>query len=386
MGIGNIANTGMKTAMSEMEVISNNIANASTPGFKRSYASLVDVYPSSSGSSNATGLGVNLAQINQDFTKGGTEQTGQKLDLSIGKEGFFIIRDASSGQTAYIVDINNNHLQGFLATNGTISSGTSISDLQISNDPIPASATANVIQDINLDANASVPAGAFSISDPTTYNTKTSVYVYDSLGNPSQMNVYYIKTAANTWDVAAEIGGTVLGTGTATFTSTGALSGTTGLNALSYSPTTGATTPQALNLSLTGSTQFAGENKLRNSTQDGYAAGVLTGFTLDNSGEITASYSNNQTQLLGQVAIARFQTPEGLQNIGNMSWLETGDSGVPQVDQSNSEGAINPGMLELSNVDLTSEMVKLISSQNNFQANAQVEQTYNEVMKTVIQL
>ncbi len=399
MGIGNIANTGMKSAMSDMEVISNNISNANTVGYKASHATFGDVYPSVSGGSHLqAGLGVQLTGIKQDFQRGGIELTGNALDLMIGGDGFFALKDKNTGQTSYTragrldidndgyIGANNLRLQGFPAANGVIVAGGSLSDIQVSSAPRNATATANLGQSLNLDSSSAVPSGVFNPNDTSTYNYKSENSIFDSLGNKHSLSLYYIKTAANAWDVNVNVDGTSIATGSMTFGANGQLASTTGLSGLSFNPGSGAATPQAFAVSMTGSTQFSSANEVRKVTQDGYTVGKLNGYEIDRDGQVIATYSNDERVLVGKIAIAQFQSPEGLSNIGNMSWLESSESGSPIINPSTSNGNINSGALELSNVDLTQEMINLIGAQHNFQANAQVEQTYNEVMQTVIKI
>lgn len=397
MGIGNIANTGMRSAMSDMEIISNNISNANTVGFKSSRALFGDVYPASSAALQV-GLGVRLNNIQQNFKAGGVQLTDSPLDLSISTSGFFILKDEVAGQVSYTragrfnrdadgrIGIGNRLLQGYPAVNGSISDGGNLVDLTISNNPRGATATSQINSNVNLDANATIPAGTFDPADADTYNYKTDKEIYDSLGNTYTESTYYVKTADNTWSARVYVDGTSVGTGTVSFDTNGNLSGTTGLDSLSFSPSSGATTPQTFAISLANSTQFAGSNESRRATQDGYPVGKLNGFEIDNDGNVIATYSNQERVLTGKIALANFQSPEGLSNVGNMSWIETSQSGNAIVNPLNSEGNIMQGALEGSNVDLTEQMVNLIGAQHNFQANAQVEQTFNEVMKTIINI
>jgi len=405
MGIGNIANTGMRAAMTEMEVISNNIANASTPGFKRSYINFADVYPGGSGGSQAAGLGVQVSSIRQDFGTGGTNFTGKPLDLLISGKGFFITNDANSGLTSYtraggftlddngfIVNSARQILQGYQASDGVISAGSSVTDLQISYAPRPATPTSAHTVNANLDSNSPSISATFDKNDTTTYTYTGGGTLIDSLGNSHTMQLYYVKTAAdNTWTVYSYVdGASAASDATVVFTANGTLStvnGTAGASIpLSIALTNGATTPQAVALSLTGTTQVSGANSIRSSGGNGYSVGSVNGYSVDGDGRIYVSYNNGENVLMGKVAIATFQSPEGLANIGNQSWITTGDSGDPNVNVANSDSNIRSSSVEASNVDLTQEMINLIGAQHNFQANARVEQTYNEVMQTITQL
>lgn len=400
MGIGNIADTGMQAAMTNMEVISNNIANANTVGFKKSYISFADIYPTATGSSsNQAGLGVGVSGVNQNFSTGGFMITGQSLDMSINKGGFFCLRDSSSGQTTYtragrfqttndgyITAGGTTCLQGFVAQNNKIPPGGSVSDLKINNGPLQATATSTLTEQINLNSSASVITGSIDPTSQSTYNFSSNGYAFDSLGNKHDVVSYYAKSADNEWNVDVYVDGTKATSGTMSFTSSGNLSATTGLSSFTFAPGTGATSPQTLSIDLSGSTQVSSPNSVTKNESNGYEAGTYQGCGVDKDGMVWMTYSNGQKVLAGQVAIANFQSPENLSNVGNMQWTSTTASGNAIYNQSYSTGNINAGALEQSNVDLTSEMVSLLNAQHTFQANAQVERTYSQVMEDVIKL
>lgn len=404
MGIGTIANTGMQASMSNMEVISNNIANANTHGFKRSYINFADIYPSANGSAgNQVGLGVNIAGVNQDFSNAGIDFTGGGLDVSIKQNGFFALKDPTSGQISYtrmgrfeagndgfFYNLFGQRLQGYPAVNGVVPSGGSVSDLKMNNLTMPASPSTAATLNVNLDSNdTKIPSGTFDPNDPSTYNFNSAVSIFDSLGNTHNVQMYYAKTATpNTWSVNVCVDGTQVGTtGTMTFSSSGQCTGATNLSGLSFTPTNGSA-PVTFTITATGSTQVAGPyNPIGTPISDGFQAGTYTGdVNIDNNGNVIMNYSNGKQQAAGQVAVANFQSVAGLTDIGNMQWIESTQSGKASLTQNNSANNIIVGSLEQSNVDLTTEMVDLINAQHNFQANAQVEQVFNEVMKTVIQL
>lgn len=402
MGIGNIANSGMNAAMKEMEAISNNIANANTIGFKASHASFADIYPTGSGGSSVQpGLGVSIKGITQDFSTGSIESTGRTFDLHIGNgSGFFVVRDANSGATTYTragqfsVDKDgyltgypsSNRVQGYLATGGVVNSGSVVGDLLIDKAPRNATATTTITPNLNLDVTSAIPLGTFSDTDPTTYNNKAESICYDSLGNVHKVDIFYINAGSNTWTTEVEVDGTSVGSGSLTFSTSGQLTGSTGMSALTYVPGTGAVSPQALSIDHTGTTQFASSYTVRKIEQNGYNIGEWNGYSVDSDGNIKATYSNNESVLVGKVAVATFPSIDGLGNVGSMSWQETTASGSPIMNVDSSNGVIGSGQLELSNVDLTEEMINLIDAQHGFQANAQVEEVFNQVMQTVIKL
>lgn len=404
MGMGDIANTGMQAAMQNMNIISNNVANAGTYGFKRSTASFADIFPSGNNASSVqSGLGVQLTSIQQDFSPGAPTMTNLPSDLSIPGSGFFMLNDANSGQKSYTrvghfsfdpnkgyFNIGTARLQGYPATNGVIAPGSSPADLQINVNPVPAKPSANVTeQQLILSAKDSAPTGgAFNPSSPTTYNYMTTCNLYDSLGAQNNLSLYYVKSAtANTWTVNAYVNGTSVGTGTMTFNpANGQLATSTGLTGLSFSPTSGAASPQTFNVDMTGATQTGSTYNSNAFTVDGYGAGVYDHYLVDDNGMLTAVYTNGQKVLSGQIAVADFQYPQALQSLGSSSWGETSASGKAVINQLNSSGNISQGTLEMSNVDLASELVSLITAQNTFQANAQVEQAYVQVMQTITKL
>ncbi len=402
MGIGNIANTGMKAAMTEMEVISNNISNANTYGFKKSYVSFSDVYPASNGGSNLqAGLGVSISGIKQNFGGAGKDAVGGDFNLYLkDQSSFFILKDPNSGAITYtragqfsqnkdgyfVPSSGVQRLQGYLATGGVIDTSGGVSDIFIDTASAPATPSTTAPQKLNLDSRSSIPIGTFDNADSSTYNKVTSTQLYDSLGNTHNLQIYYIKSGSNAWNVEIEVDGTNIGSGTLAFTSTGQLSGTTGLSGLAFTPGGGAAGPQAFDIDMTGTTQFGSDMKEIPTKADGYAVGAYVNTVIDGNGVVTNIYDNQQRIDIGKVGLAKFEALDGLSSVGNMSWVETSASGSPSINASNSDGGIEVGSLELSNVDLTAEMISLISAQHNFQANAQVEQAYNEVMQTVLKI
>lgn len=395
MGVGNIANSGLKAAMTNMESISNNIANVNTIGYKKTRVNFADIYSNSFANSTQIGFGVRTSSISQDFSLGRFDQTDNGLDLYLGgSDGFFVQRN-TNGQTRYTRAGNleldkdgylngiSGRLQGYPAVNGSIMATGVLSDLQVSKSMIAANPTSAANLKVNFDSASEIPVNPFSESDLTSYNGRTDMTVYDSLGKPYQMSVFYIKTSDNNWNAQVLIDDQNIGSGSIAFQGNGAFSSASGLDTLSWTPVGGGNTPQSLNLTVSDSTQYSGDFKTYSKTQDGYEAGIPNGFNIDNNGMINVSYSNGLSVVQGQVAVAQFNAPQGLQRTDNMSWLATGDSGDPLLDPQSSINAIGSGQRELSNVDLTDELVKLMGAQHDFQANAQVAQTYNQVLQTV---
>ena len=400
-GIGRIATSGMNAAMADMQEISNNIANVNTTGFKQAMVNFADV---KSGGSILGSSGVKVSSIKQDFSAGQIQITNQALDVSINKDGFYIQKDPSTGTVSYTragrfslsregyILGGNGRIQGFPAINGDISTSGLLVDLSVPQTPINPVASTVVNQVFNLDSSAKPPANAFSINDPTSYNYRIDTTLYDSLGSPNVLSSFYVSTGTNTWDVNVTINDTPVSTfpsGTVTFNSSGTLDapgGVTGIDNLTWTPTNGAASPQPFAIHLTGTTQYATANQVTTNQPNGSPAGVPTGFFIDNDGIVNVNYSNGRNVLQGQIALADFHAPENLTRHDNMSWLASNLSGEPVINAVASTGAFMGGTIEGSNVDLTNQLVQLLNSQHNFQANAQVQQTFNQILQTVEQI
>lgn len=405
MGMDNIANLGMQAAMENMSIISNNIANANTYAFKRSTGNFADLFPTGNDTAGVgIGSGVQLTSTQIDFTPGGpSNPTFISSDISLNNAGFFIMKDPNTGQSTYsrygrfsfdavngFFTIGSSRLQGFPAVNGGIPAGSTPSDLQVNTDVISGDATTTVTQS-QLNLNSADKPPTLTPFDPTnasTYNFTTATTIYDSLGSQHSLSVYYVNTGPGAWTVNSFVDGASVGApGSMTFDTNGNLTATSGLSNLSFLPGTGAASPQTFSINLTGATQFGSPDFSNPFTRDGFPAGRFTSFTIDQNGKVSANYNNGQpATLVGQIAIANFQAPQGLQSLGNMSWSATTDSGTPIINQANSANNFSQGTVELSNVDLANELVNLISAQNTFSANAQVEQTFVQVMQKVMQI
>jgi len=399
--------SGLNAASKNLDVIGNNVANSATVGFKSSSTVFADVYANSlvGAGSNAVGIGVGIMDVAQNFSQGNVSVSSNPLDIAINGSGFF--RLSSSGATVYsrngqfhldndgyIVNAAGANLTGYLAdaAGNIIQSGAT--NLRVTSNNIDPNATtaANVIA--NLDSReGTLAAAGFDLNDPTTYTSATSMTVYDSLGNPHAMSIYFVKTAANTWEVfgandGAQIGAAELGT--LGFTAGGQIdAGTTDFPlAVALTTSTGATTPYNVTLDFAGTTQFGtgfGVTELR---QDGYTAGRPTGFSISDTGIILANYSNGQTLAQGQVVLANFTNPNGLQPLGNNYYAETAESGQPLIGAAltGNLGSLQAGAVEESNVDLTQELVAMITAQRVYQANAQTIKTQDQVLQTLVNL
>ena len=387
--------SGLAGASNALDVIGNNIANANTVGFKSSTAQFSDMYANSIATSVNTqiGIGTGLASVQQQFGQGTINTTNSSLDVAINGNGFFQM--SNNGVTTYSRDGTFQRDK-----NGVVNTAQTV-PLQAPTTNISPTATTKITGQFNLNSQDKVPTKTpFDATDTSTYNYSTSVQVYDSLGGSQAVNMYFVKSAAGTWEAYAGVqGGATTDLGTVTFDSSGAIkSTTTGTPAVPTTsvgqfqftvPTTdGSTTPQPLTLDLTGTTQFGGKDGVNNLAQNGYASGTLTTFSIGADGKLTGNYSNGQTAVLGQIALANFNNPNGLVNLGGNQYAESSASGVPQISApgSTNHGVLQGSALENSNVDLTSQLVNLITAQRNYQANAQTIKTQQTVDQTLINL
>ncbi|CAM2786917.1 flagellar hook protein FlgE [Legionella worsleiensis] len=433
----NTALSGIQASSKDLEVIGNNIANSATIGFKGSRAEFADIYTFGAyGAGNtAVGNGVKLSRVHQSFATGTLSPTNNVLDLAVNGSGFFVLSDQGAkvytraGQFKldnenYIVNANNQRLTGLLADRtGTITGASG--DLQINTANISPRASSTVTAGVNLYSQSTAPTvdwvgGATPATG--TYNNVSSSTVYDSLGNSHVLSMYFIKADSaaaagdpnaaspagtqNQWYVAFQIDNQNVPPNVgpqntdnlfrANFNSDGTFAGVTDTaNAAlpnNYIPLSvnlnNGSLPLNLNIDLSNSTQFGSPFAVQSTQNDGFTTGSLAGLDIDDSGVILGRYTNGRTMTMGQILLANFADPESLQNLGNTSWAETFGSGQPLISGAGTGGLglINSGRLEESNVDLTSELVKLISAQRNFQANAQTIRTGDAVTQTIINI
>lgn len=406
--------TGLNAASADLNVISNNIANTSTTGFKGSRAEFADIYASANlgTTSTAIGSGVRLSAVAQQFTQGNISFTNNNLDLAINGQGFFQLSDNGSAvysrsgtfhvdRDGYMVNSSNQRLTAFVADDAGNITGAS-GDVQLDSADIAPKASTTVTLGANLDASGTVPATSFDITDPTSFNHSTSTSIYDSLGSSHLMTTYYVKTGSSAWDAYTYVDGNnitngPLGAGTPdnlVFDSAGGLSTINGAAVPPYTLTTGTFTPTngSANITLTmnyGSlTQYGSGFSVNSLTQDGYTTGRLSGIDINETGVIFARYTNGQAKSLGQVTLSNFANPQGLRQVGNTTWAETFSSGTALTGSpgSSSLGLLQSGALEESNVELSAQLVRMITAQRNYQANAQVISTVNAITQTIINI
>jgi|JI10StandDraft_1071094.scaffolds.fasta_scaffold11345_7 flagellar hook protein FlgE len=407
--------SGLNTTSKSLEVIGNNIANANTFGAKGSRAEFSDLYASALNGSgtNQIGIGVSLSSVAQQFTQGNITATENPMDMAINGGGFFQLADAAgtlsysrNGQfkvnsAGYVVSNGGQQLLGFPAdANGVVQPGRATA-LQLPTGGIEPNPTSEITLEFKLDSSKdSVPAADIDFDDPLTYADATNMTVYDTLGQSVELSYYFQKTDTGIWNVYATANGvTVNGTVDDPLPVTTLTFSEDGKTYTSANPTftvPAMTTDEGVEsmeiadiaLDFGRSTQYSGKFEATNILQDGYTAGSFRGVTVDATGIVMARYTNGQTKPAGQVQLANFRNAQGLQPIGGNGWRQTFASGDPLlgVPGSGAFGALQSGALEESNVDLTGELVNMITAQRNYQANAQTIKTLDQVMQTLVNL
>lgn len=403
----NISLSGINAANADLNVTANNIANVNTTGFKESRSEFADLFSATSYglSKNAIGSGVRLTNVAQQFSQGNNEQTGRSLDMAISGEGFFTMNmngarvysragNFQTDQAGYVTNPQGARLQVFAPNaDGTSFDAGRLTDLQLLTTDSPPQQTSAVDVSFTLPANAKQPTvTVFDPTDSNSYSHSTGgITVYDSLGVSHTQTSYFVKTAtANQWEVRNYVDGQAVGApSTLTFSDAGALtapaSGEIVLDP--FTPSTGAGV-LAMTLNVSGSTQYGEKFALRNTQQDGYAAGKLNEVTVSEDGVVYARYSNGDDKPLGQVALTTFNNAQGLEAKGNNLWVETFNSGTARTGAPDSSnlGKVQAGSLESSTVDLTEQLVNMITAQRNFQANSQMVSTMDQITQTIINI
>lgn len=395
--------TGLNAYGNAMSVIGNNIANVGTVGFKSSrstFAELVSASMTGGSGADQIGLGVFLNDVQPNFTQGSLTTTGNTFDLAIDGQGFYLLRD-SAGANFYsragqfkvnsqgqVVDSSDFLLQGFQAdVNGNITN--TVSNITLTSSAVAPQVTSTTGIRANLDANATVPTGAFNVSDPTTYNFSTGMSIYDSLGNAQQLRFYFVKTAtANTWNLYSQVGNAAAVSRTdLVFNSSGALT-SGGSQAMSLVIPGGAATPQAVTADFSNMTQYGSPSGVIDQTQNGFASGTLDRISVDSQGRVAAQFTNGQSRALAQVVLNRFINPDGLVKAGDNLFIESIDSGSPLsgAPTTNGLGKVVSGAVEQSNVDLGKEFVDMIITQRAFQANSRAITTSDEMLQELVNL
>jgi len=430
--------SGLNANGNAMSVIGNNIANANTIGFKSSRAIFGDLLSSQisgSGGISQVGRGVGLSIVDNIFSQGTFENTETNTDLAVEGSGFFIVSDPSTGNAvnnytragAFRFDAEGNmvnpegfNLMGFQLDEN----GNTVGDLTPIRANTQSFTSAGPTQNINLNTNLdsdSVAIGApFDPLDPTgTSNYATSIQVFDSLGSTHLMTTYFTKTSDQNWDYNIVVdggdvtGGTsgeleIVGSGSLDFDPSGDLvringaelytvAGDTSSDPIFPRPTAtttagnldwvnGATQTQQVSIDMQTS-QYASPSVVASQEQDGYGTGTLVKLSVDEFGNVIGNFSNGTPRKLMRIALSKFTNPNALDKIGNNMFAQSNNSGVPVIGTVGSGvGSIFTNALELSNVDLAQEFVKMITTQRGFSANSKTITTTDEMLSEVINL
>jgi len=411
--------SGLNASSKSLDVIGNNIANANTVGSKTSRAEFGAMVAGSStgGSGTSAGLGVEVSSITQEFTQGNLSITGNNLDIAINGLGFFQVQlengsnaYSRNGQfkldkSGYLVSNSGAKVMGLATDVAGVKTSSTPSPLMLPNAmPIPAKATTLVTASFNLNSAESLNWDS-ATNTPPLNKYGTSLNVYDSQGNPVPLKLAFVKKGADEWEVrdanlaAGALPSTAELITTLKFKADGSLDAAT-----PYVPATrtipevvpDGTTPDAqinkeitdLKIDFSKVTQYATAFAVSNLTQDGYTSGSLTGVSINEQGLIKTNYSNGQTQFNGMISLANFKNPQGLEPVGGNNWKESFASGQPTTGQPGTGqfGTTRSGALEDSNVDLTAELVDMMTTQRAYQANAQTIKTQDQVMQTLINM
>lgn len=436
--------SGLRAHQTRMDVIGNNVANVNTVGFKSGRVTFQEVFAQTlqgAGAPDAAtgrggtnpmqvGLGLGVGSIDTLMTRGSLQRTDNPTDLSIEGDGFFVVR-GGSGDTFSFTRAGNFGLDklGNLVAGGGMnvygwqaySTGTDGSytfDTELPIEPInlyaddhnlnkrmiAAKATQNIVLAGNLDAAYT----AFS-TDPDAKSFTVPMTVYDSLGNDYKINIVFQKseetigtppapsTSTWTWSIPSDTSTPSKYTvtmpttpaPTITFDNTGKITAaTTTLQTVTITPAAAAA-QMSIDLDFSKITMYAGDSSVKPSNIDGYPSGNLVTFNVGADGILTGIYSNGQQQPLGMIALAYFTNPAGLQKIGDNLYIPTTNSGdFNKALKAGSEGVgtLNPGTLEMSNVDLSKEFTDMIITQRGFQANSRIITTSDEMLQELVNL
>lgn len=410
--------SGLQASQTEMSAISHNLANVGTNGFKKSRTEFADVIASSVSLSptQMVGSGTVVKANRQQFGQGNLIQSANTLDLAISGDGFFAVKPEVDGAKVnftrnggfmvdanrYVVDAQGAHLQVYPVdgSGAVVASGMdAATSLRLPATSGAAQATKAVTMSVNLNGSSAVPKTAtFDRFDPTSYNQSTQTTVFDAEGNPQTLTNYFRRDTAtpdgSSWSVFSFVGDKQLTAGgsdrmTLAFDAEGALTAPPATTSFDPFTTGGATAQQQFSFTFgADTTQGSQPFSVGARSQDGKAVGQIQGVTVDEKGIVKASFSNGDTQAIGQVMLANFSNPTGLRQLGNSYWATTGISGDAKLGAAGTGGFGNlmSGTIERSNVDITEELVNLIAAQRDFQANAKALDTASQISQTIFNI
>lgn len=402
--------SGLAATSSSLNVIANNLANLNTDGYKDESLSFGSVFNGLQGTSGngdpiQIGNGVQTESTVSNFSDGSVNSTGIASNMALQGNGFFIVQgnDATEytrngnftvNADGQLTSSSGQLVMGFPAINGVVQTSSVLAPITVTDASVfPANATTKFQMTTNLNANSAVG---------TVYSAPMTVY--DSLGNAHNLTINYTNTAANTWtytvtipaaDVGAAGNPVQLATGDLTFGTDGALTNPVGtIPGIAINGLADGAANMDLTWDLNGTsgtpsiTQEAASSATTASTQDGYSAGSLTGYSILSDGTVQGQFSNNQTLTLGQVAIASFANNQGLTQVDGGDYQASFASGTAIVGQAGigGNGAITGGAVEGSNVNLSTEFANMIVAQQGYEANAKVLTTLDQVSQATLQV
>jgi flagellar hook protein FlgE len=396
--------SGLNSASRNLDVIGHNIANANTVGMKVSRAEFGEIYASSinaSGGINA-GIGVQVSTVSQLFTQGNITVTGNDLDVAINGNGFFELTMPDGSLTYSRAGMFKLNRDGEIVTNlggQLMGYPTDVEGVRLgfesvpltlpTGGPIPAKVTTEVVAEFNLDARAPIAA---NVVPPTPFGTySTSVNAYDQQGLEVPVGLVFEKIGNNQWNVYTSVNGADAALSVPfeiNFLPDGKLDPATVLPQIELASPNDPAEVFQIDLDFDNATQFGADFAVTNLTQDGYRPGELTSLGISESGVITAKYSNGQSQAAGQIALVNFRNVQGLSPSSGGNWSQTFASGEP-VRGAPGEGKLGylrSGALEDSNVDLTAELVNMMTAQRAYQANAQTIKTQDQILSTLLNM
>jgi flagellar hook protein FlgE len=398
--------SGLMGAQAGLDVASNNLANASTTGFKSGSALFQDIY--AAGSATAPGLGTAQQTTQQDFSEGNLQSTGNPLDLAIQGNGFFVV--SKDGQNFYTRDgafqlSPSGTLQTASGasvltfnTNANGASNGTVGPLTVATGNQPAKATSQVGLSAALNTADPTITAAFNPANSTTYDETTSVVAYDSLGNANHVQLYFVKdpavgSAPSNWSVYAQpqnANGSAVGSAKAltqlAFTSSGTLkSGGSATLGVAWG---GGAASATIAFNLNGTSLSSQPFAVNGVTNNGFGPGQYTGVSVGSDGAVSATYSNGQTKSIGVVALANFINDQGLAPVSGNLYSASNTSGQPIVNApgTGQSGSLVSGSLEQSNVQTSNELVTLLKYQEAYQANTSVLQTDQQDTQKLLQL
>lgn len=398
--------SGLNAASANLDTIGNNIANSATYGFKGANVSFADVFAGS-----GAGLGVKVSGVSQNFKDGNITTTNRPTDVAISGGGFFRVQDSNGGvfysrngefgkdKDGFLTNMQGMRVTGYPVQNtggkNVVQKGATPSPIVIPTDMMNARATDKLDMTVNLNSGEDKIDAAthpFDPKDNDSYSWSTNVTTYDSLGNEHNINLFFVKTDDNKWDVHAQditTGDAEQNLGTLVYKDNGVLDNAASTIKNFTSTSYKGSQPLNMAMNFTGSSQQkVDESSVSKLAQNGYQAGEFTNFRIEADGSIMATYSNQQSQVVGQIALANFANPGGLSSQGNNMWSETNGSGSPIVGVAGSGvfGKLTNNALEASNVDMSQELVNMIVAQRNYQSNAQTIKTQDQILQTLVSM